>query len=60
MMDRFVLREVKTEYGSEYVELVDTKTGEVVGSDGGEPEDNTFYRDWSWVPELLNKVANGG
>ena len=59
-MDRFVLREAKTEYGNEYVELVDTKTGDVVGSDGGEPEDNTFYRDWSWVPDLLNKVANGG
>ena len=59
-MERFTLRKTKTEYGSEYVELVDTKTGEVVGSDGGEPEDNTFYRDWSWVPTLLNKVANGG
>ena len=59
-MERFVLREVTTEYGSEYKELVDTKTGEVVGTDGGEPEDNTFYRDWAWVPTLLNKVANGG
>ncbi len=23
--------------------------------DGGEPEDNTFGRDWGWVPGLLNK-----
>lgn len=23
--------------------------------DGGEPEDNSFWRNWSWVPRLLNK-----
>ncbi len=23
--------------------------------DGGEPEDNSYGRDWSWVPDLLNK-----
>lgn len=22
--------------------------------DGGEPEDNYFFRSWSWVPHLLN------
>lgn len=27
-----------------------------VAMDGGEPEDQTFYRDWSWVPEELNKL----
>ncbi len=57
MGKRFVLRQVTSDYGDEYRELVDTSTGDVVGSDGGEPEDNTFYRDWSWVPTLLNKVA---
>jgi len=25
--------------------------------DGGEPEDNWFFRDWSWVPDELNKLA---
>lgn len=35
--------------------LVDSDNGEEVGSDGGEPEDATFWRDWKWVPELLNK-----
>jgi hypothetical protein len=34
--------------------LVDTVTGEEVGSDGGEPEDQTLTRDWRWVTEALN------
>jgi hypothetical protein len=25
-------------------------------SDGGEPEDNSFGRDWNWVPGLIEKV----
>ena len=25
---------------------------------GGEPEDQTFSRDWSWVPDLLNQLSN--
>jgi len=24
--------------------------------DGGEPEDNTFTRDWSWVPKELRRA----
>lgn len=36
--------------------LIDTKTGEEVGSDGGQPEDQLLVRDWAWVPELLNKM----
>jgi len=28
-----------------------------VGSDGGEPEDQLLCRDWSWVPELCNRLA---
>lgn len=24
--------------------------------DGGEPEDQSFYRDWSWVPDALKKA----
>lgn len=29
--------------------------GEVVWqeSDGGAPEDQSFYRDWSWVPDAI-------
>ena len=29
-----------------------------VGCDGGEPEDNTFGRDWRWVLVELNKLAD--
>lgn len=58
MGDRFVLRSSGSDmWGYTRTELVDTKTGEVVGWDGGEPEDNSFGRDWSWVCPLLNKVA---
>lgn len=59
MADRFILRRYEDSDGG-HMELVDTTTGEVVGYDGGEPEDNTFRRDWAWVPKLLNKVASGG
>lgn len=37
--------------------LIDTETKEIVGADGGEPEDQTLGRDWSWVPELLNIIC---
>jgi hypothetical protein len=29
-----------------------------LGADRGEPEDNTFRRDWSWVEPELNKLAD--
>lgn len=38
--------------------LIDTETGRVVGSDGGEPEDQLLVRDWSWVVEELNALAS--
>lgn len=28
--------------------------------DGGEPEDNTFYRDWSWVESIIEKAYKFG
>jgi hypothetical protein len=30
----------------------------VLHIDGGEPEDNRIYRDWAWVPVLLNELNN--
>lgn len=30
----------------------------VVGSDGGEPEDQSLVRDWQWVAKELNRVAD--
>jgi len=54
------LPEDKDEY-SEYrtflVEFVDGKANRTVGVDGGEPEDQTFWRDWHWVVDELNKLA---
>lgn len=29
----------------------------LLGSDGGEPEDQSFGRDWAWVPVELNRLA---
>lgn len=37
--------------------LVDTTDGRELGIDGGEPEDNSFGRHWSWVPDELNALA---
>lgn len=54
--ERFVLREVEGSYGTRE-ELIDTVTGRVVGADGGEAEDNSFLRDWHWVPTEMNKLA---
>lgn len=36
-------------------EFEDDKPLRLVGSDEGEPEDRLLVRDWSWVPEELNK-----
>lgn len=33
---------------------------EFMGSDGGEPEDNTLGRDWSWVAPALQKAYAQG
>ncbi len=39
------------------VEFVDELPVRIVGSDGGEPEDALFCRDWEWVVTELNLVA---
>lgn len=28
----------------------------LIGHDGGEPEDQTLYRDWAWVVDALNEA----
>ena len=33
---------------------------EVIGEDGGEPEDQTLGRDWSWVAPALNEAYRRG
>lgn len=37
--------------------VYDTKLNEVIGCDGGEPEDQLLVRDWAWVVDALNSVA---
>lgn len=38
--------------------VIDRSTGEVIGCDGGEPEDQVLVRDWRWVVDALNAVAD--
>ena len=38
--------------------LVDAADGRELGTDGGEPEDQSFWRDWAWVPDEMNKLGN--
>lgn len=48
---------------SDYTQcVVDTRTTPwtVLGRDGGEPEDQTLGRDWSWVVPALNAAARTG
>lgn len=39
---------------------VDHVPTELLGTDGGEPEDNSFRRDWSWVPTALLAAYDRG
>lgn len=72
MTDRFQLMDfnevVKLELeveGSRYWEehtmfVVDICGPRIIGSDGGEPEDQRLYRDWAWVVPALNKAYQEG
>jgi hypothetical protein len=55
---RFIVRDdPDDEWHEGCQQLVDTLTGAVYYAGGGEPEDQTIGRDWSWVPVLLNQLA---
>jgi len=55
---RFTAPEIESFTGDEYGwVVVDNEKNEIVGCDGGEPEDQTLARDWDWVVPLLNKVV---
>lgn len=58
MSRRFVAQWNETKYGGFY-KLIDTKTGNVVGTDETEPEDATLGRSFSWVCKALNDVFEG-
>lgn len=40
--------------------LEDGKPVEFIGSDGGEPEDQTLTRDWDWVAPALQAAYDRG
>jgi hypothetical protein len=42
------------------VEVIDGKPTRILGTDGGEPEDQSFGRDWYWVVEEINKAYKTG
>lgn len=44
-------------WGMSLWEFIPGKKPRLVGTDGGEPEDQTLSRDWSWVQRELNKLA---
>ena len=56
-IERGWLKDGQPSYGYRTI-LFDTSTDPPteVGSDGGEPEDQTLGRDWRWVPELCNRL----
>lgn len=55
--ERFRVEAYDEEWRSGF-RLIDTQTGEEVGRDGGEPEDQSLVRDWAWVPERLNAAES--
>jgi hypothetical protein len=42
------------------VRCEDGKPVEILGEDGGEPEDQSFRRDWAWVPQALQDAYDLG
>jgi len=38
----------------------DGKQHKLIGTDGGEPEDQTLFRDWNWVADALNQAYQQG
>jgi len=44
----------------DYSIVVHIPTGERLGADGGEPEDQTLLRDWSWIPHALDAAEKRG
>jgi len=51
-----------SEWGNYYSQLTIRHNGEVVAqhTDGGEPEDQSFGRDWSWVAPALRDAYELG
>lgn len=55
-MERYIIVERYADNGElSHRALVDSADGRELGTDGGEPEDQSFWRDWAWVPDELNR-----
>lgn len=51
---------IKDDYNYRNRLIIRDDSGEREQWDGGEPEDNSFIRDWAWVAkELLNAYEQG-
>jgi len=58
-VNRFFIAERYADNGElSHRALVDAADGRELGTDGGEPEDQSFWRDWAWVPDEMNKLGN--
>jgi hypothetical protein len=49
-----------SEWVSYVIEYDDGHPSRIVGSDGGEPEDQTLVRDWSWIVPALERAYEDG
>lgn len=61
--DDFVKEQYDIKFDYERNALVRFEDGEpvtILALDGGEPEDNSFFRDWRWVPVALERAYNEG
>jgi hypothetical protein len=62
MTDRYIVVDKNDERVPEYERddfgwaIIDSVTGEFIGCDGGEPEDQLLVRDWSWVAPAMNAI----
>lgn len=62
MEDKYTLKEVEDDWSS-YAEVIRINADgseEEVGWIGGEPEDNTYYRTYSWIVPALNDAYKLG
>ena len=60
MSQRFYIDHHTDEVGDHCYVIMDRTTGDRIGEDGGEPEDQLLVRDWQWVVEALNAVDAEG
>lgn len=51
---------ISWDYGKTFLIVRHNKEIIISQSDGGEPEDQTFSRDWSWVKGAIEKAYNLG